>query len=334
MIAVERIYADSRHNAFTSLVRWRDDLYLAFRSATRHVSPDQPDGQVRILCSRDAGRSWQEVALLAQPGLDMRDPKLLSTPERLYVHSFGYLNKDRRDAYVCYTSDGRHFTSFTRAAAEDNVVIWCTVQYAGRFYGAGYRYDGQKKGIRSVMYESADGLRWHITAVIHDVPWANETALSFAADGVATALVRNDGHRLSPPAANGHTVIATARPPYKEWSSRELDQVLQGFAWHRLPAGYLIAGRVHDPGGARTALFHCTAAGVLTRLATLPSGGDTAYPGLVQDGAHMLMSYYSSHETIPAAPGCSHPASIYLARFDLTELLLRAGVAQGHTPSV
>ena len=38
------------------------------------------------------------------------------------------------------------------------------------------------------------------------------------------------------------------------------------------------------------------AAGKLRELVTLPSGGDTSYPGLVLRGDNLYVSYYSSHE--------------------------------------
>ena len=47
------------------------------------------------------------------------------------------------------------------------------------------------------------------------------------------------------------------------------------------------------------------AAGKLTPLVTLPSGGDTSYPGLVWHDGKVWVSYYSSHEG---------KAGVYLAR--------------------
>jgi len=49
---------------------------------------------------------------------------------------------------------------------------------------------------------------------------------------------------------------------------------------------------------------------VLTPLVTLPSGGDTSYPGLVWHDGELWMSYYSSHEG---------KTSIYLARIAIDE---------------
>jgi hypothetical protein len=323
-VKVQRIYADGRHNAFTSLVSWHGQLYVAFRSGTQHARPGCPDGQIRILRSGDDGQSWAQVALLATPDLDMRDPKLLATTERLYVHSFGYRDAERRDAFVCFTEDGKTFSPFERAVTEDNMVIWWPVQHAGGFYASGYRCHGDKSRIRSVFYRSDDGLSWQPVSVVHDVPWANESALVMEADGTASVLVRNEGQRLDPPACSGRVVLARAQPPYVRWAARELDQVLQGFALHRLPEGYLVAGRVSDSRETRTAVFYCDG-DRLSRLYTLPSGGDTSYPGIVRQGSYVWMSYYSSHEEIPSGE-IPRPASIYLAQFDIARLREAAGV--------
>lgn len=318
VVTVRKVYADKRHNAFTSLVSWQGHLYLAFRSGTRHVRPGYPDGEIRILRSEDEGQSWDHVTLLSSPDLDMRDPKLLATTERLYVHSFGYRDAERRDALVCYTDDGDVFTPFERAVAEDNMVIWWPTQHAGGFFASGYRYHGNKRDIRSVLHRSDDGLCWRFVSVVHDVPWANESAMVMEDDGTATVLVRNDGQRLDPPACSGRPVLAKAEPPYRHWVRQELDQVVQGFALHRLPDGYLIAGRVPEDGATHTAIFFHDG-NRLTRLYTLPSGGDTSYPGIVREGSRVWMSYYSSHEESPSAE-IPHPASIYLAEFDVGSL--------------
>ena len=322
LLKVRKVYGDGRHNAFTSLVRWRGRFYLAFRSGTRHVRPGYPDGEIRILCSKDEGDSWDQVALLRSPELDMRDPRLLAVADRLFVHSFGYRDPGRRDAFVSYTEDGHSFTPFQRAVAEDNMVIWWPVQHAGEFHAGGYRYHGNKKDIRSVFYRSDDGLRWECVSVVHDVPWANESALVMEADGSATMLVRNEGQRLDPPASDGRPVIARAKPPYRRWTAHKLDRVVQGFAIHRLAAGYLVAGRIYEDEATHTAVFFCDGSR-LTRLCTLPSGGDTAYPGIVEEAGRVWMSYYSSHEE---EEGTHRPASIYLAEFDLSVLRQEAGV--------
>lgn len=344
-VRVRRVFANGRHNAFTSLVRWRGRLYLAFRTADDHANPDAPEGVITLLVSEDDGASWSQLATVSgMYGMDMRDPKLLATPERLYLHTFEYQGRSRRDAMVSWTDDGERFVPVRRAVAEENHVVWWPVYHQGRFWASGYRYSGDKWGIRTVLFSSADGVDWRVVSRVSDVPWSNEAVLVMEEDESATVLVRNDGDRLSPPASSGRPVFARALPPYREWTYTELGRKLTGLAVLRVAGGYFIAARDHEQGEPRTACFFCderalaepkeaagpaTSAGgaqadgaraaPLRHLLTLPSGGDTSYAGFVRDGKRVLMSYYSSHEH-PAAGG-KRPASIYLAEFDLDAVL-------------
>ena len=59
---------------------------------------------------------------------------------------------------------------------------------------------------------------------------------------------------------------------------------------------------------AKTMIAQLDAQGQLHPLATLPSGGDNSYPGLVWENGTLWVSYYSSHEA---------KTSIYLAKLEL-----------------
>jgi len=74
----------------------------------------------------------------------------------------------------------------------------------------------------------------------------------------------------------------------------------------QLPNGrFLGGGRLYD-GRQRTALFWINPESAeLTEALTLPSGGDTSYPGFVLKDDILHVSYYSTHEG---------KSSIYLAR--------------------
>src|SRR5918996_1387713 len=72
VVSVRKIWDEGKHNAFTDLVRWRDKWYCTFREADAHVGGD---GKLRVLESAD-GERWDPVALVAEQGIDLRDPKL------------------------------------------------------------------------------------------------------------------------------------------------------------------------------------------------------------------------------------------------------------------
>ena len=99
-----------------------------------------------------------------------------------------------------------------------------------------------------------------------------------------------------------------------------MDTVVQSPAILDLGERLIVAGRSRrpDPSGARphisrTALWELTAGTELAELLVLPSGGDTAYPGLAaRDDGTVVVSYYSQHETAQNAP-VGGGAAVYLA---------------------
>ncbi len=59
----------------------------------------------------------------------------------------------------------------------------------------------------------------------------------------------------------------------------------------------MAAGRVIEKGIATTVLAELNVdKKTLQPMLTLPSGGDTSYPGLVWHDGQLWVSYYSSHE--------------------------------------
>ena len=77
ILSVRKIWDQGQHNAFTDLIRWHDTWYCCFREADAHVGGD---GKLRVLESLD-GQQWEPVGLIAETGIDLRDPKLSVTPD-------------------------------------------------------------------------------------------------------------------------------------------------------------------------------------------------------------------------------------------------------------
>src|SRR5690348_10048277 len=111
LISVTMIWDQGKHNAFTDLIRWRDKWYCTFREADAHVGGD---GKLRLLESSD-GKTWQSVALLAEEGIDLRDPHLSITPDdRLMIVAGGSVYKGTktimgRQPRVAFSKDGRNW---------------------------------------------------------------------------------------------------------------------------------------------------------------------------------------------------------------------------------
>ena len=76
-LAVEKIWDQGNHNAFTDLTRFKDRWYCVFREGKGHVSPD---GALRVLQSDDA-KTWRSAALITSETGDLRDAKITVTPQ-------------------------------------------------------------------------------------------------------------------------------------------------------------------------------------------------------------------------------------------------------------
>ena len=78
LVSVQKIWDQAPHNAFTDLVRFQDRWYCTFREGGDHTSHD---GSVRVITSAD-GEDWSSaVHMQPEPGNDLRDPKLVVTPD-------------------------------------------------------------------------------------------------------------------------------------------------------------------------------------------------------------------------------------------------------------
>ena len=121
--------------------------------------------------------------------------------------------------------------------------------------------------------------------------------------------------RRDPPAA----MLGTAKAPYTDWTWKDLGIRVGGPELIQLKDGRFIAAGRKYSGGAKTAIWELDPKqGKLHELVTLPSGGDTSYPGLVEYDGKLWVSYYSSHEG---------KTSIYFAEVELPEKSVLDGSA-------
>lgn len=304
LLSVRKIWDAGKHNAFTDLIRFQGKWFCSFREADAHVGGD---GKLRVLESTD-GEVWQSAALLAENGIDLRDPKLSITPDnRLMIVAGGSVYEGRkvlkgRQPRVAFSKDGHDWT-FTQRVLTEGEWLWRVTWQKGLAYGISYNLTPRKLDAERFikLYASKDGLDWKLAASL-DVPdKPNETTLRFLKNGEIMALVRRE--------AGGYAGwIGTSKPPYSEWKFAPTTQRTGGPNFIELPDGSLIAGsRDHSKGAAKFSLFRMTRDS-LEPVLTFPSGGDCSYPGLVWHDGLLWVSYYSSHEG---------KTSIYLAKVKL-----------------
>lgn len=314
IVSVERIWNRAGHSAFTDLVEFRGALYCTFREGTGHI-PGQ-NGLVRVITSSD-GMNWQSVALLDEQHVDLRDPKLSVTPDgRLMVNTgasyYHGTARQRIESRVSFSDkEGRNFSRPQRIIFPPTVLsgfdwLWRVTWVDDWAYAAVQQVPNQgDRGLHLVR--SRDGVTYEHVAPL-PVEGPSETTLRLLPDKTMIAMSRR-----SPGPNKGS--IGVAKPPYKKWTYRESNKRFGGPNLMQLPNGSWIAGsRDYPATGAVTRLWrlHPDTA-TFTDLVTLPSGGDTSYPGFVIDEkrGELLVSYYSSHEG---------KGSIYLARLRLDAL--------------
>lgn len=320
LLEVRKIWDAGRHNAFTDLIFWGERWYCTFREADAHVGGE---GKLRVLESPD-GEKWSSAALIAEQGIDLRDPKLSITPDnRLMIVAGGSVYEGKtllgRQPRVTFSKDGRTWTPPKRVLTEGE-WLWRVTWRGEMAYGVSYNasarttpaaQEAAKSGQAAPgpadwklkLVSSKDGENF--TLVTHlDVPGhPNETTLRFLDNSEMLALVRREG---------GDTCgwFGRSQPPYQDWSWTPLKERVGGPNFIVLPGETMWAVCRSYPGGAKTVLSKLNSAGAYEPVLTLPSGGDTSYAGLVFRDEKLWVSYYSSHEG---------KTSIYLARVELPQ---------------
>lgn len=294
LLESRKIWDAGGHNAFTDLVHFKGRWFCVFREGKSHISPD---GAIRIITSKD-GAQWAPAALITSTEADLRDPKLTVSPDgRLMLSAAAVRHQSANATYhtqVWTSSDGAAWSP-PREIGDGEFWLWRITWLRKVAYAVGYSTVGQAS-VR--LYRSPDGVHFDpLVANLYDQGEPNETSLLFANDNSALCLLRRDA---------GNALLGASRPPYREWTWKDLGKRFGGPHMLRLPDGRIVAaGRLHD-GKERTGLCWLDpAAGTLTEFLALPSGGDTSYPGLVYADGVLWVSYYSSHEG---------KTSIYLAK--------------------
>lgn len=303
LIEVRRIWDQAPHNAFTDLIRFQDKWFCVFREGATHVSPD---GVLRVLTSSD-GQSWQSAAVIKDERGDLRDAKIMVTPDQKLMLSGAaamHPPADFKHQSMTWFSDDGTTWSEAHAVADRDFWLWRITWHENNAYGVAYRTNHPTQKFTR-LYRSADGKQFEtLVDNLFDEGYPNESSIVFDPQGTAYCLLRRDGGE-----ATGQ--LGIAQQPYQEWSWLDLGVRIGGPHMIRLPDGRLIAAvRLYD-GGARTSLCWVDAQkGTIQECLKLPSGGDTSYAGLVWHDDHLWVSYYSGHEAQQAGA----ITSIYFAK--------------------
>jgi hypothetical protein len=317
---VRKIWDQGKHNAFTDLIRFQDKWYCVFREADAHVGGD---GKIRVLESSD-GKAWSNAALVAEEGIDLRDPHLaIAADGRLMLVMGGSVYKGTktimgRQPRVAFSKDAQSWTAPQRVLGEGD-WLWRVTWHDGKCYGIVYNASERaskdaQDAAKSKTPVSTDPADWKLRLVVSDdgvkyilithlgVPGhPNESTLRFLKDGTMMAMVRREG-------GTQMGWLGTSKAPYKDWKWHETKYRFGGPNFIELPTGELWGTSRRYPGGAKTYVVELSRDGRYEPVLELPSGGDTSYAGMVWHEGLLWISYYSSHEG---------KSSIYLAKVQL-----------------
>jgi len=307
LVEVRKIWDAAPHNAFTDLARHRERWWCVFREADAHMP--HSNGVIRILTSGD-GRMWQSAAVVAQAGVDLRDPKVSVLPDgRLMLLMGGsvYDGPERPQARrlitartrVAFSEDGAHWTVPQPVSVPEGDWLWRVTWHKGVGYGFSYRHDGPANAYALTLWRTTNGVDYQKVATPVPSPgcWPDEVTVRFLSDDSMVALVRNERDR-------GPAFVGRSQPPYTNWVFVNAGHPVQGPNFVVLGEGRMVYAGRDFPAGPKTVVGFLTLAGCQPLL-TLPSGGDTSYPGLVWHEGLLWISYYASHEG---------KAAIYLAQ--------------------
>ena len=311
---VEKIWDEDLYCAFTAIEKFDGWYYVAFREGRGHVFDEngKAEGKIRVIRSRHL-RKWESVALLGMADKDFRDPKLSVTPDGRLLVSIGvstYVNGELvgQAPWAAFSADGKHFDlqPCSLDVTHTNDWPWRLTWHGDTGYNASYWYEEGRQGL--TLLTTKDGL--HYTRLCElEVPGSpNEATIRFRQDGTMAIMVRRGG-------GNGNGMWGMSQPPYTQWEWKEIPLVLGGQDFLFLDDDRVVcSSRCHHIGNwCTTSVYLCRGDGSgLHQVLTLPSGGDTSYPGLLIEKDELIMTYYAGHET--------HWPSIYLARIPLSNL--------------
>ena len=183
------VVADGLHNSNTDMILWRGDFLLVHDARPYHFG--SPDARLVVRRSRD-GRHWEELARLAVPGKDIRDPKLAVIGGKLFLYALPNSGK-------MATPEG------TVVATSDDAVQWTPfepVEPAGWLFWRPKSNDG--------------GATWYVPAYWHA---HGKSILLRSTDGRALAAGLGDPRRRRQ-RRDRHRVPAR-RPPARHRATRD-----------------------------------------------------------------------------------------------------------------
>lgn len=301
LASVKKIWDEAPHSAFGDLIRFDNQWLCVFREGKWHVARpgEEDDGNLRVIASKD-GEQWKSLALIAEKGIDLRDPHVSVTADgRLMIVAGGSeypagQYKGRRSR-VMFSRNGTDWSA-PQPVLESGHWLWRVTWHKGRAYGVSkYEYPGKeatRNTRRQNLVASTDGVQWQTITELK-VPGGDETTLRFSGDRMFALMRRTS-------LDDNIAWIGTSAPPFREWQWKPAGSFLGGPNFIVLKDDRMIAGGRVFPGeygkNPKTMLGILTTRDGFLPVLTLPSGGDNSYPAFAFHDGLLWTMYYSSHE--------------------------------------
>lgn len=331
-VSLTKIHDDGTYNSFTDLTKFNGFYYCTFRSAISHGDPSHGVlGKIVVIRSADTA-TWEEVARLSIPEVDLRDPKLLATPDGLRVYAVeGRLRPGGTVQYAncAWTSSDGVAWSDARPMAP-GYIFWRPKLHAGKFYVPAYV---RRPGYCAVdLLVSDDGYEWYVQStplppatVEGENYWSNECEILFLDDGSALLFSRRNNAGTPNPERERFGGFRPGIVLRADAASLTQWEVLDESLWFHCPAAIQHEGRIYlagrdklereDGGVTETGrLWEFVPGKGFTELVHFKTHGDSSYMGIVAEGDELLVSYYSTHEGATAYFDKPGKSDIYLSR--------------------
>jgi hypothetical protein len=313
-MVIRCVWWDGYHNAFTDIIKFRNNIFITFRHALEHSVKGK--GEIYVIKSNDL-ENWKLTKKF--PNLpDSRDPKFFIFKNRIGVLFFSCPDnpehyKDWINVYISYYN-GEKFEELIKVE-NYNLCFWRIRNFNDKLYATAYE---RKLEEGTYLFLSEDGINFKEVSQIVEGEYANEADLLFEKDGVCYAIVRRENFQTP--------ILAISHPPYEKWEKYPLNFIVQGPHIFKFLNKMYIAGRVYIKGQnplseiknreyeTKTGIFELDIKEKkLYLIKILPSSGDTSYCGSIVENGKLFLSYYSQHElNLKESKVCKNASGIYL----------------------
>ena len=299
LLDIKRISKPAAHSAFTDLIENPFDkssktLLCCYRQATNHVSAD---GLLIILTIDKKSFRVLTRVRIPENDADLRDPKFSYDGKRLILTTYAktYLDSGKMvTKMLTYFSTTGQSWSGKNSFGNSGWWLWNHAWFNSQAYG--FAYNRPSNTLSLYKGDPTRTMQLHKDDVFNlnkqGKGYPNESTILFNDKGNASVFLRRDADSFS-------AQFGTSKPPYTKWEWHDLGIYIGGPAAVALSANlFIVAGRHVDwetrQFTTKIWLFDSELK-KLTEMYTLPSSGDTSYPGLVVEGDHLYVSYYSCH---------------------------------------